>query len=179
MEVVLTLHSLKHNPEPHEKLQSYINLRKTHFAMRFARQQHPKSPPDPLPIVACFPVVVNNRLCSFRSERCVNFSEETEESPENRKQRSPFKKRVAREAYCLYRRERAEGSCAMFDTMKITKAGLSLKGRDTMRRTEVGFKGKHNLRRRNSLLAALEFEHSPYKRSSICGWETGLPEYCP
>lgn len=60
-----TLHSLRHNLDPHEKLQGYKSLR-AHFAMRFARQ-YSRNHPQSMPPFTLFPIIVNNQLRSFGS----------------------------------------------------------------------------------------------------------------
>lgn len=72
--------------------------------MRFAKNRHSKPSSVFSPDATSFPVLVNNHLRAFKSEKCVKFSEEdySLDSPEkNPKQRSPPRRKAVREACFL------------------------------------------------------------------------------
>ncbi|EFX61383.1 hypothetical protein DAPPUDRAFT_273777 [Daphnia pulex] len=157
MEAGLALHCFRHTLEPQEKMQSFFNLRKTHYSMRFARNKHIKVSPEHSPETTCFPVVVNNRLRSFRSERCAKFEDDLEspDSPErSARQRSPLRRKVPREPFCLDRKEKPlDSPSSMFETIKIKRVGLAAKETD-MRRTDF-FKSRPTIYRKDSLMTVL------------------------
>jgi hypothetical protein len=62
----------------------------------------------------------------------------------------------------------------MFETIKIKKLGLTLKGPDRMRLTETSFNKKLNICRKGSLMTVLPScgrrSSKSRKREMICGW---------